>query len=58
VIAITRAVSDAINLKPAAGSIKITDIFFSQVGESDEMRRQAAHQADGWYAAFTHDVFG
>ncbi len=52
------AVSDAINLKPEAGSIKITDIFFSQVGESDETRRQAARQADGWYAAFTHDVFG
>lgn len=51
-------VSDAINLKPEAGSIKITDIFFSQVGESDEARRQAASQADGWYAAFTHDVFG
>jgi NADPH-dependent 2,4-dienoyl-CoA reductase/sulfur reductase-like enzyme len=52
------AVSDAVNLKAAAGSIKITDIFFSQVGESDETRRQAAHQANGWYAAFTHDVFG
>jgi sulfide dehydrogenase [flavocytochrome c] flavoprotein chain len=52
------AVSDAINFKPVAGSIKITDIFFSPVGESDEMRRQAAHQAEGWYAAFTHDVFG
>ena len=52
------AVSDAIILKPQAGSIKITDIFFSQVGESDEARRQAARQADGWYAAFTHDVFG
>jgi sulfide dehydrogenase [flavocytochrome c] flavoprotein chain len=52
------AVSDAINLKPVAGSIKITDIFFSQVGESDEARRQAASEANGWYAAFTHDVFG
>jgi sulfide dehydrogenase [flavocytochrome c] flavoprotein chain len=52
------AVSDAINLKPEAGSIKITDIFFSQVGESDETRRQTARQADGWYTAFTHDVFG
>ncbi len=52
------AVSDAINFKPEAGSVKITDIFFSQVGESDEARRQAARQADGWYAAFTHDVFG
>jgi sulfide dehydrogenase [flavocytochrome c] flavoprotein chain len=52
------AVSDAINMKPSGGAIKITDIFFSQVGESDEARRQAAHQANGWYAAFTHDVFG
>ena len=52
------AVSDAISFKPVGGSIKITDVFFSPVGESDEMRRQAAHQADGWYAAFTHDVFG
>jgi sulfide dehydrogenase [flavocytochrome c] flavoprotein chain len=52
------AVSDAINLKPVAGLIKITDIFFSPVGESEEMRRRAAHQAEGWYAAFTHDVFG
>jgi NADPH-dependent 2,4-dienoyl-CoA reductase/sulfur reductase-like enzyme len=52
------AVSNAVSLKAAAGSIKITDIFFSQVGESDETRRQAAHQANGWYAAFTHDVFG
>ncbi len=57
-IAPNDAVSDAINLKPAAGSIKITDIFFSQLGESDEARRQAALWADGWYAAFTHDVFG
>jgi len=52
------AVSDAINLKPVAGSIKITDIFFSQIGESDETRRQTAREADDWYAAFTHDVFG
>jgi sulfide dehydrogenase [flavocytochrome c] flavoprotein chain len=52
------AVSDAINMKPSGGAIKITDIFFSQVGESDEARRQAAHQANGWYDAFTYDVFG
>ncbi len=52
------AVSDAIGFKPQAGSIKITDIFFSQVGESADARRQAAREADGWYAAFTHDVFG
>jgi NADPH-dependent 2,4-dienoyl-CoA reductase/sulfur reductase-like enzyme len=52
------AVSDAISFKPQAGSIKITDIFFSQVGESADTRRQAAREADGWYTAFTHDVFG
>ena len=52
------AVSDAIVFEPQAGSIKITDIFFSQLGETAEARRQAAHQADGWYAAFIHDVFG
>jgi sulfide dehydrogenase [flavocytochrome c] flavoprotein chain len=52
------AVSDAISFKPVAGSIKINDIFISQVGESVEMRRRVAHQADGWYAAFIHDVFG
>jgi len=52
------AVTDAINMKPSNGSIKITDIFFSQVGESDEIRREASRQGEGWYAAFTHDVFG
>ena len=36
------AVTDAITFKPVAGSIKINDIFISQVGESDELRRQGA----------------
>jgi sulfide dehydrogenase [flavocytochrome c] flavoprotein chain len=58
VLAPNDAVSDSINLKPVAGSIKINDIFISQVGESDELRRDVARTADGWYAAFTHDVFG
>ena len=52
------AVSDAINFTPVAASIKITDIFTSQVGESPVLRREVARVADGWYAAFTHDVFG
>jgi len=51
-------VSDAINMKPSGGSIKITDIFFSPIGETEEMRRQTSRQAESWYAAFTHDVFG
>jgi sulfide dehydrogenase [flavocytochrome c] flavoprotein subunit len=58
VLAPNDAVSDSINLKSVAGSIKINDIFISQVGESDELRRDVARTADGWYAAFTHDVFG
>ena len=58
ILAANDAVSDAIDFKPQAGTIKITDIFFSPVGESDDARRQAAREADGWYAAFTHDVFG
>lgn len=52
------AVTDAISFKPAAGTIKINDIFISPVGESDEARRDTAREADGWYDAFTHDVFG
>jgi sulfide dehydrogenase [flavocytochrome c] flavoprotein chain len=38
------AVSDAISFKSGGGTIK--------------MRREAARAADGWYDAFTHDVFG
>ena len=52
------AVSDAISFKPGGGTIKIGDISFSQVGESEQTRREAARAADGWYDAFTHDVFG
>jgi sulfide dehydrogenase [flavocytochrome c] flavoprotein chain len=58
ILAPNDAVSDSINFKPVAGSIKINDIFISQLGESGELRRDVARAADGWYAAFTHDVFG
>jgi sulfide dehydrogenase [flavocytochrome c] flavoprotein chain len=58
ILAPNDAVSDAITFKPLEGSIKINDIFISQVGESDELRRNVARAADRWYAAFTHDVFG
>jgi sulfide dehydrogenase [flavocytochrome c] flavoprotein subunit len=51
-------VSDAIAFEPNAGTIKISDILISQVGEDAETRRQAVQAANGWYAAFTHDVFG
>jgi sulfide dehydrogenase [flavocytochrome c] flavoprotein subunit len=58
ILAPNDVVSDAITFKAVAGSIKINDIFISQVGEGDELRREVAHAAEGWYPAFTHDVFG
>jgi sulfide dehydrogenase [flavocytochrome c] flavoprotein subunit len=56
-LAANDAVSDAIAFEPEAGTIKISEILISQVGESIETRRQAVQQANGWYDAFTHDVF-
>ena len=52
------AVSDAIAFEPTEGTIKISEILISQVGEDAERRRQVVQAANGWYAAFTHDVFG
>jgi len=52
------AVSDAIALEPTGGTIKISEILISQVGEDAETRRQVVKAANGWYDAFTHDVFG
>ena len=52
------AVSDAINFEQRDGSIKISGIFISGVGEAAATRRQAVREADAWYAAFTHDLFG
>jgi sulfide dehydrogenase [flavocytochrome c] flavoprotein chain len=51
-------VSDAIAFEPEDGAFKISDILISEVGEDDEIRRQTVRAANGWYAAFTHDVFG
>lgn len=52
------AFSNAINFKPVAGKLKAVDTFLSKLDESPEIRRRAAHQAIGWYAAFTRDLFG
>ena len=52
------AVSDAISFKIAEGTTKIADIFISKVEQSAETRAQTARDAEGWYTAFTHDVFG
>lgn len=58
VLAADDAVSDAIVFNTTAETITIGDIFISQAGESAETRRRAMQQANGWYNAFTHDVFG
>ncbi len=54
------AFTNALNFQPDAntGKIKVVNTFVSEVGESAEIRRLTAHQAAGWYAAFTRDTFG
>jgi NADH dehydrogenase FAD-containing subunit len=52
------AVSDSIAFEPNDGTFKISDILISQVGEDAKTRRHAVQMANGWYVAFTHDVFG
>jgi sulfide dehydrogenase [flavocytochrome c] flavoprotein chain len=52
------AVTSVISYRAEPETIKISDIFISKVGENAETRRKAVREADGWYAAFTHDVFG
>jgi sulfide dehydrogenase [flavocytochrome c] flavoprotein subunit len=52
------AVSDAMVFKPTAERIRVSDIFISNVGQADQMRREAARQANSWYDAFTLDLFG
>ena len=50
--------SDSIALEPEGGTIKLSEILISEVGEDAETRRQVVKAANGWYDAFTHDVFG
>lgn len=52
------AVSDAISFRLAAGKVEIADILISRIEESPEQRANVVRQADDWYAAFTHDMFG
>ena len=52
------AVTSVISYRAEPETIKISDIFISKVGENAETRRKAVREADGWYAAFTHDIFG
>jgi sulfide dehydrogenase [flavocytochrome c] flavoprotein chain len=52
------AVTSAISYKAEPETIKVNDIFLSKVGENAETRREAVREADGWYDAFTRDIFG
>jgi sulfide dehydrogenase [flavocytochrome c] flavoprotein chain len=52
------AVTSAISYSAEPETIKINDTFISKVGDNAETRREAVREADGWYAAFTHDIFG
>ncbi|MGF6175136.1 FCSD flavin-binding domain-containing protein [Ensifer sp. 4252] len=52
------AFTNAITFAAEDGKIKATRTFMSKLGESPEVRRRTAHQAVGWYSAFTTDVFG
>jgi sulfide dehydrogenase [flavocytochrome c] flavoprotein chain len=52
------AFTNAITFAAEDGKIKTKKMFINKVGESAEVRRKVAHQAIGWYSAFTADVFG
>ena len=52
------AFTNAITFAAEDGKIKAVKTSISKVGESPEVRRRTAHQAVGWYSAFTADVFG
>ena len=38
--------------------IGITRILISKPGETAAQRARTAREADGWYDAFTQDIFG
>jgi sulfide dehydrogenase [flavocytochrome c] flavoprotein chain len=52
------AVTSAISYNAEPETIKVSDVFLSKVGDNAETRREAVRESDGWYAAFTHDIFG
>jgi NADPH-dependent 2,4-dienoyl-CoA reductase/sulfur reductase-like enzyme len=52
------AVSDAISFKPEGGTLKINGMSMSKVDDKTEVRRETVREAEAWYDAFTHDVFG
>jgi NADPH-dependent 2,4-dienoyl-CoA reductase/sulfur reductase-like enzyme len=50
--------SNAISFKPIDKTIRTTHLVVSKIGDSAEMRRQNAREAESWYDALTHDIFG
>jgi len=52
------AVSDSITFETSADTIAVANIVVSRLGESAEMRRGTAQEANRWYSVFTRDVFG
>jgi sulfide dehydrogenase [flavocytochrome c] flavoprotein subunit len=51
-------VSDAITFKNQNRGIAIDTIEISRLDEKAAIRAQSAREADAWYQAFTHDIFG
>jgi NADPH-dependent 2,4-dienoyl-CoA reductase/sulfur reductase-like enzyme len=52
------AVSDAISFRIASGKTEIAEILISKVDQSPAVRAAAVREANGWYDAFTRDIFG
>jgi NADPH-dependent 2,4-dienoyl-CoA reductase/sulfur reductase-like enzyme len=51
-------VSDAITFNNQNRGIAIDTIEISRLDENAAIRAQSAREADAWYQAFTHDIFG
>jgi len=58
ILARDEAVSDAISFKNAGGKISIEEILFSKLGDYAAIRAQGVRESNGWYDAFTGDIFG
>ena len=52
------AVSDAISFRIASGKTEIAEILISGVNQNPAIRAEAVREANGWYDAFTRDIFG
>ena len=57
-VGIDDAVKVGASYRIVDGKIKAVEKFISKVGERAETRKQAARQAEAWYAAISADAFG